>query len=359
LTNSAAATSFALMKKPAAPSLAAGFFLAQLTTLLATPIIYADFTSPAGLLFQGDAALQTNFVRLTPCEPGKIGGLWLRSKQPVLKGFETTFQFRITEKRGHGGDGFTFVLQNNPMPLLGGGGSYLGFFRGGSAFVIRFDTYHWHRQRYVKHDEIAVTSCGGESSQEQLQDPLGTVTGPSLFSDGQIHTARVRYTPGNLLIFLDDLQKPLLTVSVQMEDFVAFNDGLAWAGFTASSGDDSENHDILAWSFNQPGDAPAPPPSLARKTDQIQATQKSAAPANSELSSTREPPDVPLIGLPVIDGTSRSGRPMMQVPSSIGLSQRVYASTNLTDWVLVTNLHLYFTDPNAPDYDHRFFVFQK
>src|SRR5260221_3875075 len=101
----------------------------------AASINYPDFASPTGLIFQGDALLQAGFVRLTPSQAGKVGGLWLETKQAVTNGFETTFQFRITEKAGHGVDGFTFVLQSRATPTLGGGGHYLGFFRGGSALA--------------------------------------------------------------------------------------------------------------------------------------------------------------------------------------------------------------------------------
>ena len=180
-------------------------FVVLIDSAFGSGISYPNFTSPLRLVFQGDATLQAEAVRLTPSQAGKVGGLWLETKQAVDKGFETTFQFRITEKVGHGADGFAFVLQSRATPSLGSGGYSLGFIRGGSALAIKFDTYHWHRRAYVKYDEIAVTSCGDEERPEYLGDPLGTTTRPELFSDGNIHTARVRYEPGHLLVYLDDL----------------------------------------------------------------------------------------------------------------------------------------------------------
>jgi hypothetical protein len=74
------------MKTNFSPFLSLALFVAVSGSLLAAPINYPDFTEPKGLLFQGDAALQTNFARLTPAQPRKIGGLWLQSKQTVTNG---------------------------------------------------------------------------------------------------------------------------------------------------------------------------------------------------------------------------------------------------------------------------------
>ena len=347
------------MNKNISPLLALPLFVVLIDSAFASGINYPNFASPTGLIFQGDARLEAGFVRLTPSHAGKVGGLWLQTKQAVNKGFETTFQFRITEKVNRGADGFTFVLQSRATPSLGGGGYYLGFFRGGSALAIKFDTYHWHRQWYVKYDEIAVTSCGGEQRTEDLGDPLGTTTGPELFSDGNIHTARVRYVPGNLLVFLDDLEKPLLTVLVKLEDFVSFENGLAWVGFTASTGDDSENHDILNWAFNEPGAAPTLPQLLASASAGSQPSQQSGTAVNTERTVVPANSGPQVIGLPVVDGKGKPGQPQIALPSSVGLTHHVYASTDLVNWTLVTNLTLYFSDPGAPDYDHRFYTFRE
>src|SRR5437660_1820216 len=98
----------------------------------AEPINYPNFSSPTNLIFQADARLEGDFVRLTPSRTnmiGRVGGLWFQTKQPVRDGFETTFQFRISNKVRHGGDGFVFALQNNATPSIGLSGSNLGFFR--------------------------------------------------------------------------------------------------------------------------------------------------------------------------------------------------------------------------------------
>jgi hypothetical protein len=339
--------------------LALPLFVVLIDSVSASGINYPNFSSPTGLIFQGDATIQASAVRLTPAQTGKVGGLWLESKQAVNKSFDTAFQFRITEKVGHGADGFAFVLQSRATPSLGAGGSYLGFVLGGRALAIKFDTYHWHRRAYVKYDEIAVTSCGGEERSEDLGDPLGTTTGPELFSDGNIHTARVRYVPGHLQVFLDDLEKPLLTVVIKLEDLVSFDGGLAWVGFTASTGDDGENHDILNWAFHEPADAAALPQLPASASAGSQTNRQNGPAVNKEQAGTLAKSEPQLIGLPVVDGKGKPGQPQIGLPSAVGLTHQVYASTDLVNWTLVTNLTLYFSDPAATNYDHRFYRFRE
>ena len=87
---------------------------------------YANFSLPSQLLFQRDATVFQNRLRLTPAERGKIGGVWFETKQNVQGGFETTFQFQFTEKSEFGADGLAFVLQNHERPVLGGGGGGIG-----------------------------------------------------------------------------------------------------------------------------------------------------------------------------------------------------------------------------------------
>jgi hypothetical protein len=80
---------------------------------------YNDFSAPSSLIFQGDATLVQERLRLTPAERGKAGGVWFSTKQRVKDGFETSFQFQLTKPGGSGANGIAFVIQNNETPLLG------------------------------------------------------------------------------------------------------------------------------------------------------------------------------------------------------------------------------------------------
>ncbi len=337
---------------------------------------YRNFASPTGLIFQAEAKLQDDFVRLTPSHKnhrGRVGGLWLQTKQSILGGFDTTFQLRITEKTGHGANGIVFVLQDTTTPSVGVSGHHMGFVRGGNAVAIIFDDYHYHRT-YIQYDEIQITSCIASEMEPRGGSPLGAITAPALFSDGEIHTVRIRYIPERMEIFLDDLTKPLLVAQFKLEGVVPFKNGEAWVGFTASTGADSQNQDILSWTFStldgssaKPGSAPdslaALQPSKSKST-RVNASRTTSSPANrvptNAVGASADPVNIPpqLVGIPVVDGAA-PGQPRLQLPDSVRLSHQVYASSDLVNWTLVTNLNFYFSEPGATNYDRRFYEFRE
>lgn len=102
-------------------------------------------------------------LRLTPSHPSKAGSVWYQSRVPVLKGFETTFSWKITDHSVectdyvdrsfsqnvhksctvHGGDGFAFVLHGDPAEAsaLGGDGEQLGYGGISNSLAVEFDTW--------------------------------------------------------------------------------------------------------------------------------------------------------------------------------------------------------------------------
>jgi hypothetical protein len=67
-------------------------------------IRFENFMFTDGLSLVGDARLsrgdawrgdRPHNVRLTPSSPNKSGAIWIREKQAVASGFETTFQFQV------------------------------------------------------------------------------------------------------------------------------------------------------------------------------------------------------------------------------------------------------------------------
>lgn len=340
-----------------------------------TEINYPHFASPTGLIFQAEAKLHDNFVRLTPSHTnhrGKVGGLWLENKQSILGGFDTTFQLQITDKTGHGADGIVFVLQDKATPSLGISGHHMGFVRGGNAIAIKFDNYHYHRD-YIKFDEIQITSCIATELEPRGGSGLGTVTGPELYSDGKVHAVRIRYVPGLMQIYLDDLNKPLLVAKFRLEKIVPFKNGEAWVGFTASTGADSQNQDIFNWTFSVPGPTPAAP-----TPENLLAVQKPMAPQSARADNAQPTPrranaivaapEAPtiatktapqILGLPVVDAANRPRQPRIELPEFVRLNHEVYASEDLVNWTLVTNLIVYFDEPGATNYDRRFYRFRE
>jgi hypothetical protein len=235
----------------------------------AAAIDFPDFGSLSGLSLAGSARRAGSpqqegpVLRLTPSQHDVAGAAWFREKQWVGSGFESVFQFRLTEQGGlgRGADGFAFVLQNSGPSALGADGSAGGFALRedptyGSppgipqSIAVFFDTF--------KNDEIGdpsnnfITICTAGTPKQMRWPPPRLASSKKLpvnLKDRKIHTVRISYQPPVLAVYLDDAR--VLVSAVDLST-VTGPDGAAWAGFTASTGAGYENHDILSWSFSRP-----------------------------------------------------------------------------------------------------------
>jgi len=317
----------------------------------ANGFVYNDFSAPSSLIFQGEAKLVEQRVRLTPAQRGQAGGLWFSTRQGIENGFETDFRFQFTERGGHGADGLAFVIQNNETPLLGRTGHAMGFQGIPNSLVVKFDPYHYKNKEYVKYDEVAVLKNNSLKVSPANEGVIGSATN-AVFTDGQIHTVKIIYTPGNLKVFLDDLSNPLLTVPVDLSEAIASDGGRAWVGFTAATGADFYNHDLIGWSFNS-----------SAEPIQNQARTKSAITSQALIVNA------PVASAPTYSGNSAQTSSTLPLPvdpafgyalpDEIDLSHQIEASTDLVHWTPVTNAVLYFRDPDSTNYNQRYYRFQK
>jgi hypothetical protein len=225
-------------------------------------IRFEDFASIRGLSLVGDATVSGAALRLTPAKGDRSGAVWFREKQSVASGFETTFQFQLTHQGGlgHGADGFAFVLQNSGPEAIGGLGSAGGFavadrdyHHKGTAIpwsiAVFFDTYRNKEEGDPSANYIAFCTYGKPSEMRWPAPRLAFTPSLSVqLKDRNVHTARIRFQPPTLSIFLDDSPAPVLESVVDLS-IVVDQQGSAWVGFTASTGGGYENHDILNWSF--------------------------------------------------------------------------------------------------------------
>ena len=237
-------------------------------------------------------------LRLTPSEPSKRGAAWHARPLAVFKGFETEFKFQITglsrsctlvKDRAfstrhhescvvHGGDGFAFVLQGTPQRtyIVGGAGQEQGYGGIKNSIAVEFDTWYNPEDGDLFNDHISVqasrlgtpNSPGGTSRLSfQKSTPL---------ADGKIHTVKIKYFPflrydfvqyfrgvehltefmrdneearriGTFVVYVDDMDTPLLAFPINLSFALDLREGTAWAGFTASTGRVWEKHDILSW----------------------------------------------------------------------------------------------------------------
>ncbi|MCT7997214.1 SBBP repeat-containing protein [Laspinema olomoucense] len=235
---------------------AIGFVIDDVRVVPVTELNYEDFSSLEGLNLIGSAAQLGDTLRLTPknrTSGSQAGAVWHATPQSVEDGFETTFQFQINDLGGSGGDGFAFVIQNSSADAIGGGGGTLGYSGIYNSLAVEFDTFdNDETGTHDPSDNHLSVHTGGTGRNSVGIAPLGVTSEIPNMSDGEVHTVKVKYIPGTLQIFMDDLSTPVLTVPVDLGTTLDLDDGNAWVGFTAAAAGAWENHDILNWTFSNP-----------------------------------------------------------------------------------------------------------
>lgn len=204
----------------------------------------------------GDAARDGASLRLTSAKPWQTGAAWLAAKQEVATGFETTFDFRLTHQGGGGADGFAFVLQNTGPHAIAGRGSAGGFAMGDgrgdphspaipSSVAVFFDTYK--NAEDPSGNYIAICTTGRP---ERMQWPPARLAVADhlhvKLKDRKTHSVQIFYKPPILSVFLDRNEVLIAPVDLSL---VADDHGSAYVGFTASTGDGYQEHDVSLWNF--------------------------------------------------------------------------------------------------------------
>ena len=225
------------------------------------------------LSLNGNWAVGNDAIRLT-----SSGASFQRSSafreglKQVPAGFMVTFEFDITGQTNGGGEGFAFVLhadQAQGPDALGGSGWGLGYGTSGpepgitDSLAVEFDLWGTMEPDL---QSISIHTNGDQPNHPVESLSIGRASiDPAVIdlSDGQPHTARVRYLPGNLEVYLDDLATPVLVVAYDLVNGGSYLDGSpapglnlvngtdAWIGVTASTDAmASQNLDVRDWRWN-------------------------------------------------------------------------------------------------------------
>ena len=221
---------------------------------------YANSLPPVDdLAFTGDVKRKEKFIRLTKAKRYQGGSVWLREKQTVQGGFDTTFSFRFTDPGGLGGgaDGLAFVVQNSGANALGGIGGAGGFMRGDGddrggrtgipfSLAVFFDSFR--NEEISDPSDNALHVCVNGRPRELRWPPSRLAVIPHLrpvLKDQQEHTARLMYKPPSLSVYLDqELLASIPDLSLMTDD-----EGMAWVGITSSTGGGYADHDLLNWNW--------------------------------------------------------------------------------------------------------------
>jgi len=232
------------------PRTSGDLYLGYDPTVVPTPINYSNFNATAGLNLVGTSAVAGGVLRLTPAASGQGGTAWAQTKQFCANGFNTSFQFQISDPGSFAGtppgaDGIVFAVQKNGPtdPNI----HELDSVADGSVSVF-FNTFlNWpgctdYTQCDVSDNSVGVLSNGLYLAQMDLT-PLGIN-----LKDGNPHNAQVTFDGSGLTVWLDSV---MVLTNIPVPGVASAVDaaGKAWVGFGATTGWAWENNDILSWTF--------------------------------------------------------------------------------------------------------------
>jgi Protein of unknown function (DUF1573) len=240
------------------------------------------------------AVVTGGVLRLTTANMNQHGAAWFYVPQPISTGFTTAFQFQISSTNScffctFPADGMALVIQNDPAGTgaLGytGNGQNLAYGNEDistasgpgkaikNSLAIELDTHQNSDYGDPDGNHIAVQSCGPNNSSTLTPNsadhnyacPDGNLakialqslpTGMSL-TDGKTHTITVNYLPpgtctsgcNNLSVYMDSTLIVQATVNIATQLNLT-NSGGAYLGFTAATGSQVQNNDIISWTFS-------------------------------------------------------------------------------------------------------------
>ena len=184
----------------------------------------------------------------------------------------------------HGGDGFAFVLHSDEGDAfaIGQGANQMGYGGLRNSLAIEFDmwTNTGENEDDLFYDHVSIHSAGTKLNRSDKSTSLG-YSRPVDMADGEIHKVRIKYFPslqmkyltgmsasptlvpylkdngegrrlGTLAIYIDeriDRDQPNLSIPLNLSVLLDLPDSLAYVGFTAGTGAQWENHDILSWEW--------------------------------------------------------------------------------------------------------------
>lgn len=228
--------------------LPSGLVLAALLLVLAYPTGASAELPTFNVV--GDAAQLPSRLRVVPSRSGAAGAGWLPTRQSVGSGFSSSFRFLLTDCSGLCGDGFAFVVQNEAASALGVGGGGIGY-QGIPSLAVEFDSFRNPENADPGNYHVSVHTRGTDPNRAEESFSLGATPG-GLFPGHHAHAVQIDYTPGSLIVSLDDRPSPVLRVNVDLASTLDLSGGQAFVGFTAGTGLAMENHDILSFDFSEP-----------------------------------------------------------------------------------------------------------
>ncbi|HEU4417940.1 MAG TPA: IPT/TIG domain-containing protein [Planctomycetota bacterium] len=225
---------------------------------------YPTFSSITGLTLNGAAAQSGTALRVTNNVSAQVGSVWYTTPVLVAEGFETTFDFALTNP-----EGLAFVIQGSPAgaAAIGGGIWGLGYGFGvtgtpiTNSIAFEIDRVTQSFLNDTGNNEVSIHTVGVFGNSENEGVSIGRINSSINLGSG-VHRMKVTYLPPTLTVYIDNMTTPVLTTPFTFENggtqLTGGNTGglglggpTAWVGFTASntSGSSGQNAELRSWDW--------------------------------------------------------------------------------------------------------------
>ena len=221
-----------------------------------------DFSDSDGLIGLATGFQFEDRYRLTSAKTNRTGVVYYGAKLNVSNGFETTFDFVISDPGGiedgegkTGADGLAFLIQNQSADAIGNQGGSLGYANIENSLAIEFDTFANTPESDFNNGEtngnhISIHTNGTEANNPAIRFSIAYNDEIPELMDGAVHTVRITYSENKMQVYIDDMTTPAIDTEVDLDTLLSLDEGRAWVGFSSSTGQAYANHDILSWTFD-------------------------------------------------------------------------------------------------------------
>jgi hypothetical protein len=228
-------------------------------TTYAAVVSFPHFSTTTGLTLNGNATpVSTSdgaVLRLASADYWQSGSAF-STVTVNASTFSTHFRFRISDRGGTlfddntvvGADGLVFVVQ--PVSAsIGGAGEGIGYEGISPSVGVEFDTWHNSYNNDPDSNHLGIDLNGNVDHGPGSPNTLGVTPD---FDDGNIWDAWIDYDGTTLEVRAN--QTGVRPVAAMLSENLNISSQLggvtdAYVGFTAGTGWDWGNHDIISWEY--------------------------------------------------------------------------------------------------------------
>jgi Legume lectin domain. len=242
------------------------------------------FSSYTGLAANGSAKFIDSLVQLTD-GGGSEAGSFFSTTRVGIRGFTTSFRFRVHEGTTPRADGFTFIIQSNSPAALGASGMALGYGGIRNSLAVKFDFFN----NSGEGPNSTGVFTGGRIPTVRLAGLPPEIPDLSVSLDGtgidlasqSEKMVELSYDGAVLTETITDLDAGLsFTQTYTLDIAQIVGAETAYVGFGGATGGSAAIQDIQAWFFDErENDVPPRTPSglraISTNTDTIAIQWKS------------------------------------------------------------------------------------